>query len=64
MSKISDIYIYIYPKFSAGFFQAGTWNVDSVTGEVVYALYWRRIDVACVQETGWKDASFRFSGGL
>jgi len=20
--------------------------------------------VACVQETGWKDASFRFSGGL
>ena len=45
-----------------GVFQAGTWNVDSLSGkagEVVYALYRRRIDVARVQGTRWKGAKLQ-----
>ena len=35
-------------------FRVGTWNVDSLTGELVEALVERRMDVACVQGTRWR----------
>ena len=49
------------------FFRVGTWNIDSLTGrsgELVKALAERRIDVACVQETGWIGSGGRFFGAV
>ena len=43
-------------------FRVGTWNVDSLTGELVKALGERRIDIACVQEIRWRGSSCRYFG--
>jgi len=46
-------------------FQVGTWNADSLTdraGEVAEALLDRKVDVACIQETGWKGSGCKLYG--
>jgi len=46
-------------------FWVSTWNVDSLTsraGEVVEALWDRKVDVACIQETRWKGSGCKFCG--
>ena len=46
-------------------FRVGIWNVDSLTGragELVAVLADRKVDVACIQETKWKDSGYRLFG--
>jgi len=46
-------------------FWIGTWNVDSLTGksgEVVEALLYRKVDVACIHETQWKGSDCKLYG--
>ena len=43
--------------------RVGIWNVDSLTGrasEVVEALSYRKVDVACIQETRQKGRGCKF----
>ena len=45
--------------------RTATWNVSSMvsrSGEVVDALYRRKIDLYCAQETRWKGESARMLG--
>jgi len=46
-------------------FRVCIWNVDSLTGragEVVEALSHRKVDVACIQEAGWRGSGCQFYG--
>jgi len=48
-------------------FRVGTWNIDSLTGragELVEDLVERKVDVACVQKTRWRDSGCRLFGPL
>lgn len=45
--------------------RVGSWNVGSLTGrsgEVVEALYRRKVDICCLQETRWKGSGTRHLG--
>ena len=41
-------------------FRAGTWNIDSLSGEVVKVLSDRAVDVACVHEMRWMSSVVGF----
>jgi len=44
-------------------FRVGTWNVDSLTGnagELIEALVDKEVDVACIQETQWRESGCWF----